>query len=102
MSAHKPATPLPQEWSGSPCRLNPDNFMRSTDSIFKPMRLRLVDSEGRKYAWTAWWDKRKPANWFLRDHSGYVRALGEVWATSVPKLHAVAENHGLTFEHEIS
>ena len=26
MTAHKPATPLPQEWSGSPCRLDPDNF----------------------------------------------------------------------------
>lgn len=38
----------------------------------------------------------KSAVWFLRDHDGYIRALASTWIDSVPMIHAVLDNYGMT------
>lgn len=63
--------------------------------------IRLVNEAGTPVTWRVWRDARRPAQWMFEDHTGYVRVLSDVWATSVEKLRLVAENHRCTFAQRI-
>jgi hypothetical protein len=70
--------------------------MKSTDKLFKPMRLRFKDEWDRPVQWTVWRDVRKPALWVIRDHEGYTRTMDDVWATTAQRILLLADNYALT------
>jgi len=53
----------------------------------------MTYKDGKRYTWTAF---RERNIWFLRDHTGYCRALESNWFNSVPLIRLIAENHGMT------
>jgi hypothetical protein len=66
------------------------------------MKIRLQDESGKKFSWDAYrLDGKRPV-WILKDHDGYERALGDVWATSVPRIKMIAENYGFSLLQELS
>lgn len=69
----------------------------------KTMRIRLLDNHGTAYFWSAYREKTTSGHfWMLRDHTGYIRACESRWVDSVPRIKAVAENHGLTISQSLS
>ncbi len=56
-------------------------------------RFTARDSEGKEYRWAFWYDNR---TWFLRDYDGYVRRLNGTWIDSVPQIHLILSNHGMS------
>ena len=73
-----------------------------SNSMASQMNIRLQDASGSKFKWNVVRDANKPAAWVLTDHTGYKRVLDEFWATSVPRIKLIAENHGLTLLQEVS
>ena len=63
------------------------------------MKLRFQDNDGARFAWSC---NKVGKFWELTDHNGYVRVLEDVWATSVPRILLIAENHGLSPLQNIS
>lgn len=53
--------------------------------------LRAKDASGKVYEWAFGKDGKY---WFLRDHTGYIRTLEATWRDSVPRILAIAANHG--------
>ena len=76
--------------------------MRTKKSEGPNVTLRLENEAGTPVKWRVWRDGRHPAAWVLEDHIGTVRTLGSVWATSVPIIRLIAENHNLKFLQEIN
>lgn len=58
------------------------------------MQIKMIDADGKAQTWTLW-KCRVSGYWKLTAPDGYVRALERDWAGSVPRIHAIAENHGL-------
>ena len=51
--------------------------------------------DGTKYKWS-FYRCDQARHWFLVDYNGYERALEENWADSVPVIHRIIRNHGMT------
>ena len=63
--------------------------------IAKVTRFTARDAEGLEYNWAFWYDSGYRA-WFLRDCDRYERRLEHTWIDSVPRIHAILSNYGMT------
>lgn len=56
-------------------------------------RLTMCDAGGKAHTWRYW---KEGQFWMLEAPDGYKRTLEKTWRDSVPRIQAIAENHGLT------
>lgn len=60
-------------------------------------RFTAKDADGASYSWFFRRDA-KINSWVLGDYTGYVRVLERTWIDSIPRIHAILANHGMTAE----
>lgn len=54
-----------------------------------------IDADGKRYQWSFW---KHNGIWWLRTNDDCFRALESTWLASVPRIHAVLDNYGMTAE----